>query len=682
MQKTKFSISRGFALPFGVSKHSDGMNFSLFSHRATKVGLCLFEPGVEAPFQEIVLDPQFHKTGAVWHVLVHELPAHFHYAYRVDGKSEKGQKFDWHTLLLDPYARRIVRCQEWGKRLTRSEDRKAVVYPDTPFDWQGDTPPSIPMRNLIIYEMHVRSFTQDPSSKVAHPGTFAGILEKIPYLKSLGVNAIELMPITAFNELERSWKGLKGEQLYQYWGYSALNFFALHEPYARLGYDPITDFKELVRALHREGIEVILDIVDNHTGEGNDMGPAVSFKGIDNPTYYILSPDGHQTNYTGCGNTFNSNDPNGLAYIHNSLRYFVAECHVDGFRFDLASIHTRDPEGAPMGRPPLIEALAKDPLLAKIKLIAEPWDASGLYQVGSFPNFGRFSEWNGKYRDAVRRFIKGTDGSTGEFATRLSGSEDLYGHRTPASSINFITAHDGFTLQDLVSYNEKHNEGNGENNQDGINDNISWNCGVEGQTDQQEVLQLRLRQRKNFFLALLVSQGVPMLWMGDEYGHTKGGNNNTWTQDDRLNWFQWDTAEKERDFLQFVSKLIAFRKAHSVFSHPTFLRHRDVRWHGSEPGKPNWWSRYLGFTLRDTHEGYKLYIGFNSSDHPFTLHLPQIRQKEPWRRIIHTGLPSPQDFVEAGEVVTDPTQTLPPFSAALFRTVITNKGEDEGPLPH
>lgn len=676
----KFKLNRGFPYPFGASKYVGGYNFALFSKNAHAVSLCLFGPKDKKPCLEIPLHPKVNKTGDVWHIFVEDLPGNYHYGYRIDGPYDplKGYYFDNRTIVLDPFAKEVVSASQWGEPspFDSAHIHIGVVDPLTPFDWGNDEHPNIPMKELIIYEMHVRGFTQDASSHVENKGTFEGIIEKIPYLKQLGVNAIELMPIHEFNERGNIHRHpLTGERLYNYWGYSTLNFFS---PMKRYG--TIHAFKNLVKELHANGIEIILDVVYNHTAEGDENGPILSFKGIENTVYYMLGPGGEYYNFSGCGNTVNSNHPIVRDLIRESLRYWVMEMHIDGFRFDLASIFVRSHDGIPLANPPLVDAISEDPILADTKLIAEAWDAGGLYQVGSFPGNGKWAEWNGKYRDCARQFIKGSDGVAGEFATRISGSEDLYGAgRLPSHSINFITAHDGFTLADLVSYNEKHNRDNGESNRDGSNDNASWNCGAEGATNDEQILQLRLRQMKNYHLALMVSQGVPMILMGDEYGHTKYGNNNTWGHDSRLNWFQWDTLEKNRDFFRFYQKMIAFRKMHPVLMRSQFLRDLDVKWHGIEPGKPDWGlkSRFIACTLPDLLNDYALYIAFNAYHHDLTVHLPW--RDHPWHLLIYTANQTPDDIFDESEArpLSHKTFTLAPYSALVLKTQTSN-----GEQPH
>ena len=666
--RKKFQGTRGFPYPFGPTKLGEGINFSLFSRHATAVSLCLFNPD-RTPFIELPLDPKKNRTGDVWHIFVKSLPAETLYGYRVDGPYDplKGLNFDNRFILLDPYCKQVASNPVWGSSPQRdtSHIQLGVAWPHTkPFDWEEDSHPDIPLKELIIYEMHVRGFTQDPSSQVERPGSYLGLVEKIPYLKSLGINAVELMPLHEFNERDNTlFHPVTHEPLFQYWGYSTVNFFS---PMVRYG--TIAEFKTMVKALHAEGIEVILDVVYNHTAEGNEDGPTLSFKGLETDDYYLLAPNGEYYNFTGCGNTLNGNNPVVREFILDSLRYWVTEMHVDGFRFDLASILCRGHDGIPLERPPTIEAISLDPILAKTKLIAEPWDAAGLYQVGTFPSFGEWAEWNGVYRDQVRRFIKGTDNEAGHFATRLSGSEDILGKtRTPAHSINFITAHDGFTLYDLVSYNEKHNEENGEENRDGSSANDSWNCGAEGETDDNNILALRQRQIRNFIVALLISQGVPMILMGDEYGHTKLGNNNTWGHDSRLNWFQWDTLEKNQSLFRFMQKMIAFRKEHSILSRSRFLRESDIIWHGTQPKKPDWGphSRKVAFTLPDPINHYKLYAAFNAGFEEATFHLSGGAS---WHLIVDTSKGSPEDFPDESSLLSGREYRLPPYSSIILKS--------------
>ena len=566
IKNLEYRIGRVF--PFGATLTDGGVNFSVFSKEATGATLVLYHHGQEEPFVEIPFPEEF-RIGDVYAMMVFGLDIEStEYGYRFDGpyNPENGQRFDKSKVLLDPYAKSISGRSVWGKRMVDGgafEHRGQIIRED--YDWEGDKPLEVPQKDLIIYEMHVRSFTKAESSGVKYKGTFAGILEKIPYLRELGVNCVELMPIFEFDEFENS-REIDGKCLYNYWGYSTVGFFAPKAGYAASApYGLEADeLKNTIKKLHQNGIEVILDVVFNHTAEGNEKGPSISYKGIDNRTYYLLTPDGWYYNFSGCGNTMNCNNAVVRNHILDCLRYWVSAYHVDGFRFDLASILTRDENGAPMMSPPLLEALAHDAVLGRTKLIAEAWDAGGLYQVGSFPSWNRWSEWNGKYRDCMRKFVKGDGGLAPEMYHRISGSDDLYGGRGPSASINFITCHDGFTMYDLVSYNGKHNEANGEDNRDGANDNESWNCGIEGETGDREVNDLRIRQMKNFNTLLLLSRGIPMLLSGDEFANTQFGNNNAYCQDNEVSWLDWERLSEYKDLHDYIAKLIAFRMAHPV----------------------------------------------------------------------------------------------------------------------
>jgi isoamylase len=666
-----YQYDKGAPSPLGCSRTGTAINFALFSEHASEVKLCLFSPGELHPFQEIRLDPEVNKTGWIWHAAVQGLPEHLEYGYRITGPNTTGHRFSPSQIVSDPYAKLLSRRSIKGDALHESHPAPPVgkiVLNTHPFDWDKDVYPKIPMQELVIYELHVKGLTRDASSHVKHPGTFLGIIEKIPHFKALGVNAIELMPIHFFDEANykvihpTTLKGLKN-----YWGYMTINYFS---PMDRYG--TIEDFKTMVKELHKYQIEVILDVVFNHTAEGGAEGLCFSFKGIDNTVYYILDKEGKYKDYTGCGNTLNCNHPVVSRFIIDVLRYWVVEMHVDGFRFDLASVFARDQQGVPLPESPLIQDISDDPILGNTKLIAEAWDAHGLYQVGSFASNERWAEWNGKYRDVVRRFIKGTDGQTGAFATAISGSEDLFWKdRQPYHSINFVTAHDGFTLTDLVSYNHKHNGDNGEDNRDGMNDNESWNCGVEGETHNREILALRLRQRKNFHLALMVSIGTPMILMGDEYGHTRHGNNNTWCQDNELNWFLWDQLEKEKNFFRFYTALIHFRKNHPLLKRTSFLTKEDVAWHGGVPFQPDWSasSRFIAYTLKDHKSGQDLYIAFNACPDAKHITLPPPPDQKHWYLVADTSLESPHDFIEHPTNLSPLkfTYNLPSYSALLAK---------------
>lgn len=669
-----YHATPGSTIPLGVTKTDSGYNFSLYSQHAAKVLLTLFFPKHDQPFLQMPM----HKTDKIWHLSLENLPTEFEYCYRIEGNNaaQKGLAFNPNTYLLDPYAKNLNSSSTWGKEdsVYKTKKLRGRVGPEIAFDWEDDAPPRHLMTELIIYEMHVRSFTASPSSKCLHPGTFLAIIDKIPFLKELGVNAIELLPVYEFNEQEYDKKNPQTkEQLYNFWGYSSVSFFS---PMHRFGSSSIygaaaIDFKKMVKELHKNGIEVLLDVVYNHTAEGSMQGPTFSFRGIDNTAYYMVDHEGKYRDYTGCGNTLNANHPVCQRLILDSLRYWVEEMHVDGFRFDLASVLTRGTNGAPLEHPPLIEAIDRDPILSKIKRIAEPWDAAGLYQVGSFP--GKWAEWNGKYRDTVRRFIKGTDGQVGAFAMVLSGSEDIFrSSKNPSNSINFITAHDGYTLYDLVSYQGKYNLANGENNRDGNNQNESWNCGAEGPTDNPKIKALRERQMRNFHLALLLSFGVPMMQMGDEYGHTRRGNNNSWCQDNDLNWYQWDQLEQHKDFFRFCSLVNQWRKNQPLFHKNFFLKKEEIDWHGLHPYAPDWSPkcRTIAYTLKDTIKGESLYIAFNANFTPATFHLPPSSPEKKWFRLIDTSLPSPHDF-EPDPRETSPltSYTIPAHSAFVSQAL-------------
>lgn len=668
--KTPFVFHSGKPKPFGATISDSGVNFSVISSTASSLSLCLYEdPKQISPSYEIPFDPHLNRTGHVWHIFIEGLPHHLLYAYRVDHQLE---------ILLDPYALSLVTTQKWGGN--SNPDQSSNYQPlggfvSSKFDWEGDRSPNIPKEKWVIYEMHIRGFTQHASSQVASPGTFNGVAEKAAHLKSLGINAVEILPCFEFNECEyfKVSPVAPFQRLYNYWGYSTVGFFAPMQRYATTGKPQavIDEFKEMVKTLHRHGIEVILDLVYNHTAESGDPGPVYSFKGLDNQIYYMLDKEGKYLNFTGCGNTFNCNHPINQELILDSLRYWVTEMHVDGFRFDLASTFTRDKHGKPQDFSPIIDAITHDPILATIKLIAEPWDAAGLYQVGSFISFGnsRWSEWNGRYRDVVRSFIKGT-GAKGIFTTNICGSQDFYHSASPACSINFVTAHDGFTLYDLVSYNRKHNLENGEDNRDGMNDNESWNCGVEGPTEDPIIIALRNRQMRNFHLALMVSLGIPMVHMGDEYAHTKRGNNNSWCQDNGCNWFNWSDLEKNQEFFRYYSGLIRFRIQSPLLTEAQFLTPEDIEFHGKKLGQPNWdkEDRMIAYTLIDRLEGNNLYVAFNASELPVQMELPSSSGDKNWYWVVNTANASPDDFIEGLEMpVKESTYEMLPYSAIMLK---------------
>ena len=592
-EKNGIQYRAGQVFPFGASLVEGGVQFSVYSKEATSCTLVLFHHGQQEPFIEIPFPPEF-RIGDVYSMIVFDLNIETtEYGYRFDGpwNPEEGLWFDRDQILLDPYARSVSGRSVWGRKPDPDDPfqhRGQIIRED--YSWEGDVPLGRPASQMIIYEMHVRSFTAHPSSKTRFRGTYAGITEKIPYLKELGINCVELMPVFEFDEFENK-RVVNGRQLLNYWGYSTLDFFAPKAGYAAsalLGLEA-DELKTQIRHLHRNGIQVILDVVFNHTAEGNENGPVISYRGIDNRTYYMLTPNGQYYNFSGCGNTMNCNNPVVRNMVLDCLRYWVSSFHVDGFRFDLASILSRGQDGEPMLVPPLLDSIAHDAVLGKCILIAEAWDAGGLYQVGSFPSFGRWSEWNGRYRDCVRRFIKGDAASAPELFCRIEGSCDIYGNRGATASVNFVTCHDGFTLRDLVSYNEKHNLMNGEDNRDGANDNASWNCGAEGETDDPEILALRLRQMKNMMTILLTSRGIPMILSGDEFGNSQSGNNNAYCQDNEISWLDWSDLEKNMDMFNYVRRLIAFRKAHPVLTadrccgNPNGTGYPELSFHGTDP---------------------------------------------------------------------------------------------------
>lgn len=662
---------RGHAMPFGATMVPNGVNFSVYSSAATSCTLVLFEKGAEEPFAEIPF-PESFIIGNVFCMIVFDLDyENLEYGYRMNGpyEPEKGHRFKKDIILSDPYAKSINGRDEWLAPVNLSKKypfRSRLVFED--FDWENDQALDIPIEELVIYEMHVRGFTRHPSSGSKYKGTFAAMREKIPYLKELGVNCVELMPIWEFDEYEHSKEnGQSGELLVNYWGYSTLNFFSPKAGYAASGkYGmQVDEFKTLIKELHKNGIEVILDVVFNHTAEGDHQGPTISFKGIDNKAYYMLTPDGYYFNFSGTGNTLNCNHPVVRNMVLDCLRYWASEYHIDGFRFDLAAILGRAQDGSPLSNPPLLESLAFDPVLAKCKLIAEAWDAGGLYQVGSFPSYGRWAEWNGKYRDAIRKFLKGDAGMLSEVSQRIQGSPDMYWVRGATASINFITCHDGFSLYDLFSYNEKHNEDNGEENRDGASDNNSWNCGHEGETDQEHIVQLRRKLMKNATAILMVSRGVPMIHMGDEVAHTKKGNNNTYCHDNELNWLNWDDLERNADIYRFVKGMIGLRKAHPVLRDRYHYHGQDVAgtgcadisFHGVKPWNADWssCSRILVFLLdgRQFNDHRKnnelLYVVLNMYWEAVYFELPKLDEQKKWHVSVNTDMPSPEDIHEYGQ---------------------------------
>jgi glycogen operon protein len=665
-------LCRGSPVPLGATVRPDGVNFAVASRYATSVTLLLCIPGEQNAVAELPLDGRFHRTGEVWHAFLKGLDPGIQYAYRMDRVPNPAphlQRFDPRWQLLDPYAQALTGGAGCGvPPRGRRGPRRGLVVHDA-FDWGDDEPPRIRPVEAIIYELHVRGFTQHPSSGVSRPGMFAGLVEKIPYLQALGVNTVELLPVWAFEEADSDrMNPFTGERLLDYWGYDPIAFFAPHAAYASRtgGGEPLREFKEMVKSLHAAGIAVVLDVVLNHTAEGNERGPTYAFRGIDNTIYYLVDPDtGAYRDYTGTGNTLNCNHPRVRELIIDVLRYWVAEMHVDGFRFDLASILGRGEDGSVLANPPVIEQIAEDPVLRQTALIAEAWDAAGLYQVGHFSAGGRWAEWNGKFRDDVRRFVKSDPGMVSALATRLVGSPDLYqtSGRRPCQSLNFITCHDGFTLADLVAYNGKHNEANDEGNADGSNDNLSWNCGSEGPTDAEEINRLRRRQVRNFATVLLISAGTPMVLAGDEFGRTQLGNNNAYCQDNETSWVDWRLLDANADLFRFFQLLIRFRRAHPLLRSDDFDLDaedgaRHIAWHGVELGKPDWsWeSRALAMHLygMDGGEAEDIYFIANAhwEGHVFELpHLPERR----WCRVVDTMQMPPHDIAEPGaeEVLAD-----------------------------
>ena len=666
-----YSTTKGDPHPLGSTVYPDGVNFSVFSQNASSMELLLFAEGNSTePFQVIKMTDEGNKSFHFWHVFLVDAKPGLHYAYRVHGPEEKkpGHRFTPEKVLIDPYAfgnsmelwNRGAACLP-GDNLTQS--MRSVVIDPLDYDWEGDRPLNRPMQDSVIYEMHVGGFTRAGNSHVTAPGTFRAVIEKIPYLQSLGVTAVELLPVFQFDDTESH--EFEGNKLNNFWGYSTMAYFAPHPGYCESAGEAqhMTEFRDMVKALHKAGIEVILDVVFNHTDEGNHQGPTFSFRGFDNLNYYYLVDENkdYYYDYTGCGNTFNCNHPVGSKMIVECLRFWVEYMHVDGFRFDEGSVLSRGPGGAPMEFPPVLWQIELDDVLAETKVIAEAWDAAGLYQVGHFPGF-RWAEWNGVYRDTLRKFVAGEAGIVGALADRITGSPSLYqsnGH-LPINSVNFITAHDGFTLNDLVSYNNKHNEANGEGNRDGVDDNMSWNCGVEGPTDDPAINALREQQIRNFATLLMLSQGVPMFVMGDEVRRTQGGNNNAWCQDNPIGWFDWSQTETEAGMLRFWSELIAFRKAHPAVHRARFFSGainergmKDIAWHGTKLNEPGWndpHARALAWTVAGSLAHADIHVMVNMYWEPLTFEVPQINERA-WYKAVDTALPSPQDINAPGNEV-------------------------------
>jgi len=690
-------VRAGSPLPLGTQERGGGVNFAIFSRNASSVRLELFDdPTDAAPCRAIELDATHHRTGDVWHVWVKGIATGQCYAYRVDGAYEPGQghRFNFNRLLLDPFATAISRLPLWDFAAARGYDPSSpeqdlafskvdnsgsmpkCIFLDEPFEWEGDQLPRHPWSKIVIYEVHVRGFTIHPKSGVDHPGTYRGLMEKIPHLKTLGITAVELMPIQEFNETSVTrLNPLTKQALKNYWGYDPVTLCAPKASYGSSGGlgGQKREFKEMVRTLHQAGIEVILDVVFNHTAEGDERGPTLCFRGMDNAIFYTLADDKrHYQNYTGTGNTINANNPAVREQIMAALRYWTIEMHVDGFRFDLASVLDRDGSGKLLANAPVLEQIAEDPILKDMRIIAEAWDAAGAYQVGSFSK-RRWAEWNGRYRDDVRRYWRGEDGMLGLFANRICGSADIYSKsgKGPEGSINLITCHDGFTLNDLVSYRQKHNEANGENSRDGTDANFSQNCGTEGETKDVGIETLRKRQIKNFLLTLLISRGVPMLLGGDEFRRTQGGNNNAYCQDNETSWFDWSCLDQHQELFRFIRGMIAFRHAHPVLSKEHFYTSAEIQWFGSEEKPPNWTDPAEKRFACLIHEGEHnaIYLMFNAGATAVDFGLPTPSPGSQWQLAVDTALEAPRDFVAGGEALLrqDPkSYHLGPQSSAIL----------------
>lgn len=671
-----FKIRPGFFRMYGACVASNGVSFTINSHGATRCTLLLFKPQAPKPYARIPF-PDSYRIGDTYSMLVYDIkPDEFEYAFSFDGPYEpaKGLLFNEENVLLDPYSRAVTGQRKWGEKPEGGKDfeyRARVVK--SSFDWGNIKQLEQPFEDLVIYEIHVRGYTKDKSSGVSAPGTFAGLKDKIPYLKDLGINAVELMPIFEFDEMESA-RVVDGVQLYNYWGYNTVSFFAPNTSYAfnEEHNHEGDELKSLIKALKENGIEVILDVVFNHTAEGNEMGPCFSFKGIDNNVYYMLTPDAHYYNFSGCGNVMNCNHPVVRNFIIDCLRHWAIEYRVDGFRFDLASILGRDQNGAPMANPPILESLAFDPVLGKMKLIAEAWDAGGLYQVGSFPSWNRWAEWNGRYRDDMRSFLKGDDGMAENAITRITGSRDLYspesrGHK---ASVNFLTCHDGFTLYDLYSYNEKHNEKNGWNNTDGDNNGHSWNCGAEGETDDPNVNGLRRRLIKNAFAALLCSRGPAMFFAGDEFCNTQFGNNNAYCQDNIISWLDWGRLEEFKEIHDFVRHMIQFRKEHPILrkmTKPSSCQFPEISVHNGTPfnASTDYKTKligimYAGRNEEDTEDDIVFYC-MNAYWEPLVMQLPVLPNGKHWHVDTNTNAEyfDGEDFTEKTELLGVNTIRVP-----------------------
>ncbi len=656
--------------PLGATKVPLGWNFAVYSQNPVK-------ELVIAPLQDpkditrLPLDPQKNRTGAIWHIFIPTNEQELLYGYQVGD-----------NLLVDPYAKLIASGNTFGNNAyTHKRYKKepiGVAFVEDNCNWEDDRPPNLQGKDLIIYEMHLRALTMSPTSHSHYPGTYRGVIDKIPYFTQLGINAIEFLPIFEFDETDCINNNPKtNKRLCNFWGYQPLSFFSPMQRYSTSN-DPLEalkECKEMVKALHKAGIDVILDIVFNHTGEGNQLGHTISWKGFSEDDYYIKDDNGNYLNYSGCGNTLNCNHPVVADMLIESLRYWVVEMHVDGFRFDLASILMRGQDGKVLESSPLLDRITQDGILSRTKLIAEPWDAAGLHQVGHFFQSAykgpeEWLEWNDDYRTTVRKFIKGTPGYAGKFATKLCGSQDLYGKDgSPLNSINYVTCHDGYTLRDLVSYEQKHNEENGEENRDGMQLYDSWNSGVEGETNDAHIEVLRQRQMKNFCVALLISSGVPMIQSGDEYGHTKFGNNNTWCQDNDLNWFQWQNLEAAGSLLHFWKEMIQFRKENPVLTRKTFFTPDDIEWHGIKPNQPDWSpnSHFVACSILDHEDRNDLYIAFNAIGEPTTVTIPSAPKNKAWFLVINTSHLPPQDICH--KPLTTSELKMAPFSCLILKAI-------------
>ena len=694
-------IQAGNPLPIGgAHQQGRGVNFVLFSRHATGVRLEFYRKSDDSsPSRFIDFDPVRHRTGDIWHVWVPAIPTGQLYGYRIEGpyRPEEGHRFNPHKLLLDPYARAIAWVENWDFLAARGYDSSSsltdlsystfdnagttpkCVFTGDHFDWEMDSPPKHSASDTVIYETHVRGFTIHPSSGVAHPGTFAGLTEKIPYLQDLGVTAIELMPVLEFNENESNrLNPITGERLKNYWGYNPVAFFAPKQSYCIGGPhgQQIQEFREMIKAFHRAGIEVILDIVLNHTAESDELGPTISLRGIENSIFYMLQENGHRyyKNFSGVGNTLNANHPVVREFVRNVLRYWVMHMHVDGFRFDLASVLGRDEHGEMLLNAPLLDGIAEDPILRDAKIIAEAWDAGGAYQVGGFST-KRWTEWNGRFRDDARRFWSGDAGMIGSFASRICGSSDLYqsSGKGPASSLNFVTCHDGFTLNDLVSYKQKHNDENGEFSRDGTDANYSDNCGMEGPSRDPGVEGMRIRLIKNFLLTLFISRGVPLLLGGDEFRRTQRGNNNAYCQDNEVSWLDWSLLEKHKEIQRFTRGMIAFRRAHPVLRSEKFYTDEEIKWFAPNGAAPNWADQrqksFACLILGETEP--ELFLLFNADTRSVDFSIPVLPAGKIWRLAVDTSLAAPDDLPDSGKEPSMESQfgfRLEPRSSAILVT--------------